>query len=119
MNELESRTQQFAIDVRLFLRSLNIDFFIREDVNQLIKSSGSVGANYIEANECLSKKDFLYRIKICLKEAKESRYWLQILKNTNKEITKPKIDYLINESTQLVRIFSSIVKKLKAAKNGK
>lgn len=117
MNELEERTQQFATDVRLFLRSLNTDFFNKDDINQLIRSSGSVGANYIEANECLSKKDFLYRIKICLKEAKESRYWLRIMKNTNKEITQPKIDRLINESTQLVRIFSSIVNKLNDVRN--
>jgi four helix bundle protein len=117
MNELESRTQKFAIEVRLFLRSLNKDFFIREDIHQLLRSSGSVGANYIEANECLSKKDFLYRIKICLKEAKESRYWLKIIRNTSNELPKTKIDQLIDEATQLVRIFASIVKKLRDAKN--
>ncbi|RZJ56361.1 MAG: four helix bundle protein [Flavobacterium sp.] len=51
-----------------------------EDGKQLVRSSGSVGANYIEANESLSKKDFCYRVKICRKEAKESIYWLTLLK---------------------------------------
>jgi len=46
-------------------------------LNSLVRASGSVGANYIEANESLSKKDFLMRVKICRKEAKESRYWLR------------------------------------------
>ncbi len=50
-----------------------------EDAKQLVRASGSVGANYIEANESLSKKDFIHRIKICRKEAKESRYWLKLL----------------------------------------
>jgi four helix bundle protein len=50
-----------------------------EDIRQLVKASGSVGANYIEANESLSKKDFVLRIKISRKEAKESRYWLRLL----------------------------------------
>jgi len=113
MNELEERTQQFAIDVRIFLRSLNPDLFVKDDITQLIRSSGSVGANYIEANECLSKKDFLYRIKICLKEAKESRYWLKIISSTNKSIAHEEANKLINESTQFVRIFSSIVLKVK------
>ena len=117
MNELEERTQQFATEVRLFLRSLSTDFFLKDDINQLIRSSGSVGANYIEANECLSKKDFMYRIKICLKEAKESRYWLKIIRNTSNELSKTKIDQLIDEASQLVRIFSSIVKKLRDSKS--
>src|SRR5210317_1916770 len=113
MNELEQRTQQFATEVRLFLRSLNTDFFLKDDINQLIRSSGSVGANYIEANECLSKKDFMYRIKICLKEAKESRYWLKIIKNCYKYDNVEGLNYLIDESTQIIRIFSSIINKLK------
>ena len=70
--DLEERTLQFAIDCRLFLKKLPKTISNIEDGKQLVKSSGSVGANYIEANEALSKKDFNYRIKISRKESKES-----------------------------------------------
>jgi four helix bundle protein len=113
MTGLDERTIKYAIDVRLLIKSLNKNFYNQDDLSQLLRSSGSVGANYIEANECLSKKDFIYRIKICLKEAKESKYWLRIIKNTHNPESTYEIDRLINESSQLVRIFSSIIIKLK------
>ncbi len=75
--DLEDRTPEFARQVRDFVRKLNGTIANIEDGKQLIRSSGSIGANYIEANEALSKKDFVMRIKICRKEAKESRYWLK------------------------------------------
>mgnify|MGYP001157624589 FL=1 len=75
--DLEDRTPEFARQVRDFVRKLNGTIANIEDGKQLIRSSGSIGANYIEANEALSKKDFVMRIKICRKEAKESRYWLR------------------------------------------
>ena len=77
----------------------------------MVKSSGSVGANYIEANEALSKKDFIMRIKICRKEAKESRYWLQLI-DTNgiKDLEKDR-EGLIQESTELMNIFGAILQK--------
>jgi len=83
-----------------------------EDGKQLIRSSGSIGANYIEANESLSKKDFRMRIMISRKEAKESRYWLMLL-NTNNVRIKELRETLINESTQLMKIFGSILEKTK------
>ncbi|HDM37954.1 MAG TPA: four helix bundle protein, partial [Candidatus Omnitrophica bacterium] len=75
--DLEERTLQFAKDIRKFVKKLPRTLANTEDVRQLIKTSGSVGANYIEANESLSKKDFKMRIKICKKESKESVYWLK------------------------------------------
>ena len=81
--DLEERTLQFAIDCRLFLKKLPKTISNSEDGKQLVRSSGSVGANYIEANESLSKKDFNFRIKISRKEAKESVFWLKIIKATN------------------------------------
>jgi len=83
------------------------------DASQLIRSSGSVGANYIEANEALSRKDFVIRIKICKKEAKESRYWLLLLTLTNNAELEKERNYLINEITQLMKIFGSILEKSK------
>ncbi len=77
--DLEDRTAKFAINVRDFVRKLPRTIANIEDGKQVIRSSGSVGANYIEANEALSKKDFLMRIKISRKEAKESMYWLKLI----------------------------------------
>ena len=80
-----------------------------EIARQLVRSSGSVGANYIEANESISKKDFIYRIKICRKEVKESRYWLNLI------LTKEKLEEgrkkIIQESTELMKIFGAIITK--------
>ena len=72
--DLEDRTLNFAKEVRTFVKQLLKTMANIEDGKQLIKASGSVGSNYIEANEALSKKDFIMRIKISRKEAKESRY---------------------------------------------
>lgn len=77
--DLEKRTLQFAKDVRNLVKKVQKTISNIEDGKQLIRSSGSVGANYTEANESLSKKDFIMRIMICRKEAKESEYWLQLI----------------------------------------
>ena len=82
--DLEDRTLKFAKDVRSFVKKLPKTIGNIEDGKQLIRASGSVGANYIEANESLSKKDFVMRIKISRKEAKESRYWLRLV-DTNED----------------------------------
>jgi four helix bundle protein len=74
--DLEERTYAFAKEVRTFVRAVQKDIPNIEDCKQVVRSSGSVAANYTEANEALSKKDFLMRAKICCKEAKESRLWL-------------------------------------------
>ena len=76
-----------------------------------MRSAGSVGANYIEANESLSKKDFVMRGKISKKEAKESRFWLQLTEPIESE--QKEQEYLIQESEQLMRIFGAILEKFK------
>ncbi len=81
--DLEERTFQFAKNVAVYVKSLPRTSSNNEYASQVVRSSGSVGANYIEANEALSKKDFLMRIKICRKEAKESAYWLRLIVETN------------------------------------
>ena len=75
--DLEDRTFEFAKAIRLFAKTLPRTIANIEDVKQLVRSSGSVGANYREANEALSKKDFLMEIRISRKEAKECVYWLR------------------------------------------
>ena len=104
---------QFAKAVRSFVKRLPKTIGNIEDSKQLIKASGSVGANYIEANESLSKKDFSMRAKISRKEAKKSRYWLKLVDtNLNQDLESERIA-LINESTELMNIFGSILQKFK------
>ena len=111
--DLEDRTLEFAKRVRAFVKKLNKTIANIEDGKQLVKASGSVGANYIEANEALSKKDFLMRIKICRKEAKESRYWLRLVDTGDNSELEQERQALENEARELTHIFGSIVTKSK------
>lgn len=111
--DLEDRTLEFAKRVRKFVTGLKKTPANMEDSKQLIRSSGSIGANYIEANEALSKKDFLMRIKICRKEAKESRYWLRLLDTDSRSELEKQREALENEARELTHIFGSIVTKSK------
>ena len=77
-----------------------------------MRSSGSVGANYIEANEKVGEKDLKYRLRISRKEAKESIYWLRLILNSNKNINKEENKRLIEEALELRKILSSIINKL-------
>jgi four helix bundle protein len=106
---LESRSLKFAQDCRILVSYLPKSLANTEDSRQLIRSSGSIGANYIEANEKLSKKDLILRLKIAKKEAKESRYWLTLLafpNTSNAEQLR-----LIQESTELMNILGAIIIK--------
>lgn len=107
--DLEERTFQFAKDCSQFIKSLPRSLSNIEYVKQLLRSSASVGANYIEANEALSKKDFLMRVKISRKEAKESCYWLRLINETNNNSSKAIT--LFKEATELKKILSSILQK--------
>ena len=109
--DLEERTFVFAKNVRAFVKKLKKPIANIEDGKQLIKASGSVGANYIEANEALSKKDFIMRIKICRKEAKESRYWLKLIDIEDENEQEKARKELEKESTELMNIFGSILRK--------
>ena len=109
--DLEERTFQFAKRVRMFAKDIPFSIAVAEDIKQAVRSSGSIGANYIEANESSSDKDFLYRIKISRKEAKESIYWLRLLKETSDQLDSNRMQDLIDEANELRRILSSIIKK--------
>ena len=109
--DLEERTFQFAKAIRIFVKSLKNTMANIEDSKQLIRSSGSIGANYREANEALGRKDFLMRVKICRKEAKESHYWLRLICETNSMNHENDIKCLINEAEELKKIFSAIIEK--------
>ena len=109
--DLEDRTYEFARRVRAFVKRLPRTVCNSEDVKQLVRSSGSIGANYIEANEALSKKDFLMRIRISRKESKETRYWLRLLDTQDDTALNAERDQLVQESTELMRIFGAILQK--------
>ena len=108
MYDLEERTLNFAKNVIEYVRNLPKGISYSEISKQLVRSAGSVGANYIEANESLSKKDFLMRVKISKKEAKESHYWLN-LSTPSKIHEQDKIE-LICESEELMKIFATIIR---------
>jgi len=109
--DLEKRTFLFAKDVRAFVKRLKMTYANQEDGRQLIRSFGSVGANYIEANESFSKKDFLMRIKICRKEAKESKYWLNLVDLQSTPDLEERRKDLRDEAGELTSIFGSIISK--------
>jgi four helix bundle protein len=111
--DLEDRTLTFARKVRVFVKKLRKIIANVEDGKQLIKASGSVGANYIEANESLSKKDFIMRIKICRKEAKETRYWLRLIDTADDLELEKEQKGLEQEATELTNIFGSILQNSK------
>lgn len=111
--DLEERTFQFAKAVRIFVKALPKTIANIDDGKQLLRASGSVGANYREANESLGKKDFLMRIKISRKEAKESAYWLRLIHETNNLKNGNDALNLMQEATELTKILSSIVEKSK------
>lgn len=109
--DLEERTFLFAKNVALFCKKLpqtSINFVY---IDQVVRASGSTGANYIEANEALSKKDFFMRIKISRKEAKESAYWMRLIIETNDKEYEIEGKELFNEAIELKKIFSKILLK--------
>ena len=109
--DLEERTFAFAKNIRRFLKQVPESVANSVDSRQLARSSGSVGANYLEANDALGKKDFAMRIKISRKEAKESCYWLGLLDLDSRVELEPERKVLVEEGYQLVRIFSAILQK--------
>nr|WP_044399277.1 four helix bundle protein [Lacinutrix sp. Hel_I_90] len=109
---LERRTFEFARDCRFLVKELKNTISNIEDGKQLVRSSGSVGANYIEGNEKLGDKDLLFKLRISRKEAKESEYWLKLLKELN-ENESERIHKLLIEANELRKILSSIVNKLR------
>jgi four helix bundle protein len=109
--DLEERTFLFAKRVRGFIKRLPRNITNIEDAKQLTRSSGSVGANYIEANESLGRKDFMMRIRIARKEAKESCYWLRLLDLGNDTTLETERCALIRESEELMLILAAILRK--------
>ena len=109
--DLVERTFQFALAVRRFVNRLPKALSNYEDARQVVRSSGSVAANYLEAQEGVSRKDFFFRIKVCRKESRESGLWLKLLEISNDAALMTERDRLATEADELKRIFSAIAGK--------
>lgn len=107
--DLEERTYLFAKRTRVFVKEIEKSIWNKEDIKQLVRASGSVAANYIEANEKLGDKDFLMKIRISKKECKESILWFRLLdiEDEKNEIERTK---LITEANELKNILGAIYK---------
>jgi four helix bundle protein len=109
---LETRTKKFAISIIRLSSTLPQSVEGKVIRNQITKSGTSIGANYREANRSRSKSDFGNKISICESESSETGYWLEII-DEMKWIEKQKIEPILNESNELLAIFTSTGKNLK------
>jgi four helix bundle protein len=110
-NDLCERLFEFAVRVIEFLKSLPYSPENKTIRTQLSKSSCSSGANYEESQSGSSKADFTNKVRISLREMRESNYWLRIIKRTVTDIEKEELDYLIKELSELKSILGSIVQR--------
>jgi four helix bundle protein len=108
--DLEERTLKLAKNCIDLCKKIEKNVINSEIVKQLIRSACSIGANYREANDTLTKKDFLHKTGICRRESKESKYWLELISHANPNLSK-ETEILIDEALQLARIFASISNK--------
>jgi four helix bundle protein len=110
--DLEERTFQFALGIRRCVGGVKWTREQWTDVDQVLRSSGSIAANYIEANNAVSKPDFLFRIRISKKEASECRLWLRLLAETSQDDPlKQMLCALHKEADELARILATILRK--------
>ena len=109
--DLLERTSKFGEEIIIFCKNIKQDNINKSIINQLIRSGTSIGANYCEANNASSKKDFRNKIFICKKEAQETRYWLQMISKSNSEQVE-KARGLWKECQELTMIFQKIVNSL-------
>lgn len=109
---LANRTTRFSIEVQRVCKEVNLNYYIKDIIDQLIRSAFSIGANYAEANGASSKCDFCNKIHICKKESLETKYWLALLKATQGDAHQ-EIELLEKEAHELTLIFSEIAKSSK------
>ncbi len=109
--DLEERVAKFGEETIKFIRLVQKDIVVSPIITQLIKSSTSIGANYMEANQASSKKDFKNKIRICQKEANETKHWLRMLAVATPNY-KEKCKQLWQEAHELTLIFAKISKNI-------
>ena len=114
--DLEDRTKKFHVDVIKLCESLPRSAAGFETAKQVIRSAGSVGANYRATRRAKSATDFIYKIEIVLEEADETHYWLEVIKLSGMIINNSFLDILIQEAFELTAIFTSSAKTSKQKK---
>lgn len=107
--DFEERTYLFAKRVRTWIKLLPRTVCNLEDARQLVRSSGSVAANYVEANEAMSRKDFVHKARISRREAKESRVFLRLIDTAGTDSLDTERDRLIAEAGELIKILSKMI----------
>ena len=112
---IKIRSYYFALSVIALIDSINIKQIFYTLINQLLKSSTSIGANLVEARSAHSKKDFIKFYEISLKSSNETKYWLCLLRDGLK-IDKKKINDLLTEVDEISKVIASIILKLKDIK---
>ncbi|MCI0619430.1 four helix bundle protein [Candidatus Wolfebacteria bacterium] len=110
--DLAERTAQFSENLITFLKTLSRDTINRPLVYQATKSGTSIGANYMEADVAESKRDFVHKIGISRKEAKETMYWMRVIARANQD-KKQECRYFYQEAEEFVKIFSTIISNTK------
>jgi len=109
---LEERTAVFAESVIDFVKKIGVNSINKRIIEQLVGSSGSIGANYCEANESESRKDFIHKMAIAKKEIKETKHWLRLMSRTNEKLEN-EAKILWQEAQELLLIFSKIIQSSK------
>ena len=113
--DLEERTAKFAEEIIKFAKKIPVNRVTERIIPQLVGAGTSMGANYCEADDAESGKDFKHKIGICKKEARETKYWLRISATTVPEL-KDEARVLWQEAKELHLIFNAIVHKIKNKK---
>ena len=106
--DLEIRTRRFAIEVMGQIKKIKLSIYNEHIIRQLLRSSSSIGANYSEAKETITKKDFVNKIVVCKKEAKETIYWLDLLGSEQNSATAFSLSR--NEAHEFIMIFVAMIR---------
>jgi len=113
--DLEERTARFGEEAIRFAQTINKNEITKPLIGQFVRSSTSIGANYMEADGAESRKDFIHKLGICKKECKETKHWLRMIAIAD-PIAKDKCQNLWRECQELTLIFSAIINKTKEPK---
>jgi four helix bundle protein len=116
--DLETRTKQFAIDLRQKVKTLKVLNYTMADINQVMRSSGSIGANIVEGKSASSRREFKKYYEIALKSANETKYWLKLLIDRNVTNDKDRLEYsqLLDEAFEISNMLAVGVRNLKKSK---
>jgi four helix bundle protein len=112
-NPILEKSFRFGVRIiKFYMMHIKNEFYLNDIFKQLLNSGTSIGANVAESQEAASKRDFINKLSIALKEARETEYWLKLLKESA-IINEKEFVSLISDCVELIRLLISIIKKLK------